>query len=106
MNAAMPSPDADSEEVSALIDTLHETSRRLEELTRGEVDTVASRDGHTILLRHAQDQLRRSVIARIARQAGQSPFAARVIRGLCDTPPTRCFAGQIPCVELPIIFLE
>jgi PAS domain S-box-containing protein len=47
-----------SEEISALIATLHETGQRLEELTAGEVDTVANRDGQTFVLRHAQEQLR------------------------------------------------
>jgi PAS domain S-box-containing protein len=47
-----------TEEVSALIATLHETGQRLEELTAGEVDTVADRDGRTFLLRRAQEQLR------------------------------------------------
>ena len=45
-------------EVAALISTLHETGQRLEELTAGEVDTVADREGRTFLLRHAQDHLR------------------------------------------------
>ena len=47
-----------NEEISALIATLHETGQRLEELTAGEVDTVADRDGRTFLLRHAQERLR------------------------------------------------
>jgi diguanylate cyclase (GGDEF)-like protein/PAS domain S-box-containing protein len=51
-------------EISALIDTLHQTGQRLEELTAGEVDTVADRDGRTFLLRHAQEQLRHSEAAK------------------------------------------
>jgi PAS domain S-box-containing protein len=47
-----------NEEVAALIATLHETGQRLEELTAGEVDTVADRDGQTFVLRRAQEQLR------------------------------------------------
>jgi diguanylate cyclase (GGDEF)-like protein/PAS domain S-box-containing protein len=47
-----------SEEVAALIATLHATGQRLEELTAGEVDTVADRQGRTFLLRQAQEQLR------------------------------------------------
>ncbi|HVC10259.1 MAG TPA: PAS domain S-box protein, partial [Burkholderiales bacterium] len=43
-----------------MIETLHQTGRRLEELTAGEVDTVADRDGRTFLLRRAQDHLRRN----------------------------------------------
>jgi diguanylate cyclase (GGDEF)-like protein/PAS domain S-box-containing protein len=45
-------------EISALIETLHESGKRLEELTAGEVDAVANRAGRTVLLRRAQDQLR------------------------------------------------
>ena len=55
-----------TEEVSALIETLHETGQRLEELTAGEVDTVTNRDGRTILLRRAQDQLRHNEAAKQA----------------------------------------
>ena len=54
-----PPEDADVE-VSALIETLHKTEQRLEELTAGEVDTVADSEGRTFLLRHAQDRLRHS----------------------------------------------
>jgi len=57
--------DAD-EEVSALIETLHQTEQRLEQLTAGEVDTVADRAGRTFLLRRAQDQLRHSEAAKQA----------------------------------------
>jgi PAS domain S-box-containing protein len=64
-----PSPprgrDAD-EEVSALIETLHQTEQRLEQLTSGEVDTVADSHGRTFLLRRAQDQLRHSEAAKQA----------------------------------------
>ena len=53
-----------NEEISALIEILHETGQRLEELTAGEVDTVSDREGRTFLLRPAQEQLRRSEAAR------------------------------------------
>ena len=49
-----------------MIETLHETGQRLEELTAGEVDTVADRDGRTFLLRRAQEQLRHSEAAKQA----------------------------------------
>jgi len=55
-----------TEEVSALIATLHETEKRLEELTAGEVDTVADRDGRTFVLRRAQEQLRHTEAAKQA----------------------------------------
>jgi light-regulated signal transduction histidine kinase (bacteriophytochrome) len=52
-----------SAEVAALITTLHDAERRLEELTAGEVDSIMDHDGRTLLLRHAQDQLRHSEAA-------------------------------------------
>jgi signal transduction histidine kinase len=57
-------PGDASEEISALIAVLHETGERLEELTAGEVDTVADRDGRTFLLRPAQEQLRHAEAAK------------------------------------------
>ncbi len=61
-----PPPPVAHEEIAALIETLHETGRRLEELTAGEVDTVADRDGRPFLLRRAQEQLRHSEAAKQA----------------------------------------
>jgi len=55
-----------SDEVSALIEVLHKSAQRLEELTAGEVDTVADRDGRTFLLRPAQDHLRHQEAAKQA----------------------------------------
>lgn len=60
-----PSGEA-SEEVLALIEVLHQTGKRLEELTAGEVDTVADRHGRPLLLRHAQEELRHTEEARQA----------------------------------------
>ncbi len=53
-----------NEEVTALIETLHRTEQRLEELTSGEVDTVADRDGRTVLLRRAQEYMRHNETAK------------------------------------------
>jgi PAS domain-containing protein len=52
--------------VFALIEALHATGKRLEELTAGEVDTVADRHGRPHLLRHAQEALRHTEAARQA----------------------------------------
>jgi hypothetical protein len=60
MSAQDLPPDEPSPEIAALIETLHQTEQRLEELTRGEVDTVANHFGRTTLLRRAQVQLRAS----------------------------------------------
>jgi len=55
-----------NDEVSSLIEALHRTELRLEELTAGEVDTVANRDGTVILLRRAQDYMRHNEAAKQA----------------------------------------
>ena len=57
------SRDSD-EEIAALIETLHVTGQRLEELTGGEVDSVVNRAGQIFLLQHAQDQWRLNESAR------------------------------------------
>ena len=49
-----------NQEVAALIEVLHETERKIEALTGGEVDAVADREGHPFMLRHAQERLRLS----------------------------------------------
>jgi PAS domain S-box-containing protein len=56
----------DAAEIARLIDVLHETDQRLEELLAGEVDSVTDRKGQTILLRRAQEHLRSSESARQA----------------------------------------
>jgi diguanylate cyclase (GGDEF)-like protein/PAS domain S-box-containing protein len=62
---AIPPLDHD-DEVSELVEVLSKTGQRLEELTAGEVDTVVDREGRTLLLRGAQQQLHRSDLARQA----------------------------------------
>ncbi len=57
MKPGQTPPDLE-EEVAALIEVLHQTEQRLEELTGGEVDSVADRHGQTFLLRRAQERLR------------------------------------------------
>jgi diguanylate cyclase (GGDEF)-like protein/PAS domain S-box-containing protein len=47
-------------EVSDLIELLFDTEQRLDVLTRGEVDTVSSSDGRTLMLWRAQQYVRRS----------------------------------------------
>ena len=66
MNVKKSDLQQPGEEISALIETLHRTERRLEELTGGEVDSVTDREGRTVLLRRAQEQLRASVATRQA----------------------------------------
>ena len=62
----MPPQDEDDAEISVLIKTLRATDQRLEELTAGEVDTVADRDGHSYLLHRAQNEMRYREAAREA----------------------------------------
>jgi diguanylate cyclase (GGDEF)-like protein/PAS domain S-box-containing protein len=58
MKSGKAPPPADAyEQASALIETLRETEQRLEELTAGEVDSVADRDGRMFLLRRARDEI-------------------------------------------------
>ena len=52
------------DEIASLIERLRETEDRLQVLTAGEVDAVASEDGRTFLLRAAQECLRESESAR------------------------------------------
>jgi PAS domain S-box-containing protein len=59
-------PGGSTDDISSLIEVLHVTEQRLQELTAGEVDTVADRDGRTITMRRAQDHLRQSAAARQA----------------------------------------
>ena len=54
-----PGGDA-GEEVTALIAILHDTGKRLEELTGGEIDSVMDPQGRSFLLQHAQERLRDS----------------------------------------------
>jgi diguanylate cyclase (GGDEF)-like protein/PAS domain S-box-containing protein len=62
----LPSSADMSDEISVLIKTLRETDQRLDDLTAGQVDTVAGRDGRPFLLHHAQDELRYADAARQA----------------------------------------
>ncbi len=53
-----PASNGARDEISELIETLNTTEQRLEELTGGEVDAVSDSQGHTFLLRRAQEQSR------------------------------------------------
>ena len=66
MSAPAQPRDEDDAEISVLIKTLRVTDQRLEELTAGQVDTVADREGHSYLLRRAQNEMRYREAARQA----------------------------------------
>jgi PAS domain S-box-containing protein len=72
MNGVLPEAGS-NDEISASIEILHDASERLEELTAGEVDTVANRQGQTFLLRPAQVSLRDSDAAKQAAILGALP---------------------------------
>jgi len=61
-----PASIDENHEMTTLIETLLQTGRRLEQLTSGQVDTVADREGRTLLLRGTQEQLRQSEVSRQA----------------------------------------
>jgi diguanylate cyclase (GGDEF)-like protein/PAS domain S-box-containing protein len=63
---ASPIPSEANDEVVGLIQTLHKAEQRLEELTAGQVDTVADRGGRTLMLRRSQDRVRHSSAAKQA----------------------------------------
>jgi diguanylate cyclase (GGDEF)-like protein len=94
-----PPPSTDSnEEIRALIETLHATSQRLEELTAGEVDGVADREGRTFLLRHVQEQLRNTEAAKQAAILNALPAHIALLdsqaRIIAVNEAWRCFADS------------
>lgn len=66
MKPASPQTGNMNEQIAALIEVLQQTEQRLEELTGGEVDTVADRQGRTFILRRAQETLRHAEASRQA----------------------------------------
>jgi PAS domain S-box-containing protein len=57
---SVPLPEDPSAEISSLIESLHRTQKRLEELTAGQVDSVVDPEGNAFFLRRAQEELRLS----------------------------------------------
>ncbi len=70
-----------ADEISALIDTLLQSEKRLEELTAGEVDSVSDGQGRIVLLRRAQDQLRGDNAARQTAILNSLPASIALIDG-------------------------
>jgi PAS domain S-box-containing protein len=75
------------EEISALIETLLKTEQRLEDLTAGEIDTVAGRDGRTFMLHRAQADSRRREAAEHAASAATMARQLAELRALVDLMP-------------------
>ena len=63
---SLPAPKDDVEEIFELVEMLHRTEQRLEELTSGQVDSIVDRQGQTFFLRRAQEELRSSEAVRQA----------------------------------------
>src|ERR1700737_3306223 len=85
MSQATSSPPRDvSEEVSALIATLHATEQRLEELTAGEVDTVADGNGRTFVLGPAREQLRHSEAEKQARSEAKEHLQSAALNAVAN----------------------
>ena len=74
-------PTQKSVEISTLIETLHRTQKRLEELTAGEVDSVVDREGHAFFLRRAQEELRLIESARQAAILNALPAQVALLDG-------------------------
>ncbi|MES2633024.1 MAG: PAS domain-containing protein [Pseudomonadota bacterium] len=66
-------------EISRLIDLLHDTDERLEELLEGGIDSVTNRAGRTFLLQHAQGDMRRNEMARQAAILATLPASIALI---------------------------
>ena len=86
MSAHIAGPQADAgdtgavgAEIRRLIDLLHSTDQRLEELLSGEIDSVTNEAGRTILLGHAQGDMRRSELARQAAILAALPFSIALL---------------------------
>jgi hypothetical protein len=71
-----------------LIAALHESARRLEELTAGQVDSVLDHQGRAFLLLSAQDYLRQSDVATQSTVLNELQ-APRLAKG------TDCFLGRL-----------
>ena len=63
---SVPASAISGDEMAALIAALHRTEQRLEELTAGEVDSVADSSGRMLLLGRSQEKLRQSQEAKQA----------------------------------------
>ncbi|MCM2308605.1 MAG: EAL domain-containing protein [Sulfuritalea sp.] len=61
-----PALQGTDEEIRTLIELLHATGQRLEQLTAGEVDAVADSEGRSFVLRHVQERQRHNEAAKQA----------------------------------------
>jgi PAS domain S-box-containing protein len=99
-------PLADSEdEIASLIATLHETERRLEELTGGEVDTVSTGSGQPFLLRRAQRELRDRELAQQAATSRRERMLTTTLSSLTDFAYIFDRAGRFLFANQPLLDL-
>jgi two-component system cell cycle sensor histidine kinase/response regulator CckA len=73
-----------TEEISTLIATLHEVEQRLEELTAGEVDTVADHNGRTFMLGRAQEHQRHSEGEKHARAEAKTLLQSAALNAVAN----------------------
>lgn len=74
-----PSTVDANEEITALIETLNRTEKRLEELTAGGMDTVTDGDGRAVFLRRAQEYMRHNQAAKQAAILNALPATIAVL---------------------------
>jgi PAS domain S-box-containing protein len=101
-------------EIPALIATLQETERRLEELTGGEIDTVSTGSGQPFLLRRAQNEMRDHEAAKQTAILNALPANIALLDGwgciVSVNEPWRRFAGanlfQDPAMGVGLNYVE
>jgi diguanylate cyclase (GGDEF)-like protein/PAS domain S-box-containing protein len=90
-----------SEEVIQLIETLHHSGRRLEDLTAGEVDAVTDRHGRTLMLRRSQDKLRDGEAARQTAILNSLRAHIALLDSQGRIVSTNEAWGRYPCTDVP-----
>ena len=82
--------ESEAEEIATLLDVLHETGQRLEELTSGEVDIATDPEGRMLLLRGTREQLEQDEAARQAAGRAKRSFRMRCRRARAGLPLSAC----------------
>jgi diguanylate cyclase (GGDEF)-like protein/PAS domain S-box-containing protein len=88
-------------EVTVLIETLHQSGQRLEDLTAGEVDAVTDSGGRTMLLRRSQDILRDNEAARQTAILNSLPAHIALIDVFGRIISVNAAWTRFPCAGVP-----